>query len=117
MSNDSQNHTDQPDPLDGLLAEAFAQAVSGPGDRLLVERVLADIARRQRQRALVLIGAGLIAITVCLLGALPLLGSLQGLLAGLGTTAAAVQQNLPVTIAAIALLFGGGWLLFEEASA
>ena len=50
----SEQDTEQPDPLDNLLASTFEQALSGPGNPELVNQVMARIACQQRQRTLVL---------------------------------------------------------------
>ena len=117
MSNQEIN---QPDPLDTLLSNAFKEALSAPVDQAMVDRVLAGIARRQRQRMLVLMLSGLVALAICLLGAMPLLELLPSLFSGLTGVDGLqtdVQLSLPVTLAAVAIAVAGGWLLLEEATA
>ena len=106
-----------PDPLDNLLASTFEQALCGPGNPLLVEQVLARIARQQRQRTLVLALCGLGAMMLCMLSAAPLLDLLPSLFTETFTSAAFTGElTLPVALVAAAIAIAGGWLLIEEAT-
>ena len=112
----SDNHIQVSDPIDDLLHNAFNEALTGPGNQLLVTQVMAQIARRQRQRTLVLALFGFIALVICLLGAAPLFALIPELFSGLFSStqeASANTLSLPVA-AAIALALAGGWLLLEE---
>ena len=112
----SKLENDQMDQVDTLLTNAFDQALSGPGNQALIDQVMATIARRQRQRALVLTVFGLIAAVVCALMAAPLLAILQSLFSGLSGVPADIQLNLPVTLIVAAIAAAGSWLLLEEAT-
>ena len=117
MTNQDHEQSNQPDPVDALLANAFDAALSGPGNQQLVDQVMARIARQQRQRAWLLGLLGLAAAVVLMLSALPLLGLLENLFAGFTSLQAEPSTSLPVTAVALAILGAGAWLLFEEATA
>ena len=105
--------------VDDLLSGAFDQALSGPGNQLLVDRVMVRIARRQRMRTLILSLTGIVALVVCMLGAAPLFELLPELFSGVLSstdTPADRQQNLPMIALAVGLLAAGTWLLLEEAT-
>ena len=112
----SKLENDQMNQVDTLLTNAFDQALSGPGNQALIDQVMATIARRQRQRALVLTVFGLIAAVICSLMAAPLLTLLQSLFSGFSGVPADTQLNPTVTLIAVAILAAGGWLLLEEAT-
>ena len=46
MSNERIDSNDQLDPMDGLLSNAFEQALTGPNQQTLVDQVMARIARQ-----------------------------------------------------------------------
>lgn len=111
----SKQDTGQPDPVEHLLASAFEQALSGPGNPELVDRVMAKIARQQRQRTLVLALFGLAALIVCTLSAAPLLELLPSLATGTFDNAMFKEPfSLPAGVVAVAIAIAGGWLLIEE---
>ena len=117
MSNQNMDQT--PDSVDDLLSNAFDQALTGSSDQLLVDRVMARIARRERQRMLVMALFGLVALLLCMLGAAPLLELIPELFSGLLADASPPvdgQLNLPLTALVVGMLVAGGWLILEEAT-
>ena len=120
----STEKSDQPDPVDGMLANAFEQALAGSDlvgseNDVFIERVMARIARQQRQRTLLMALFGLLALAIGLFSVLPLLEFIPSLLANLSSFAATSGESQfsgPVIIAAIAIAAAGAWLLLEEAT-
>ncbi len=85
----------------------------------LADRVLARIERQQRQRSLLLILFGLVALVICMMSAMPLIELLPDLLAefsGMAAVSAESQLSLPVTLIAVVMAAAGGWLLLDEAT-
>ena len=120
MSNERTESNNQLDPMDGLLSNAFEQALADPNQQTLVDQVMARIARQQRQRALVLALFGLIALAIGMLSVMPLLELIPSFfssLPGLPAAETELQFSLPVIAAAVAMAAAGGWLLLEEATA
>ncbi len=116
----SKEISEQPDPTDTLLADAFEQALAGPANDALIEQVMARIARQQRQRTLVLALFGLIALAIGMLSVMPLIELIPSLFPSFtdfAASAEAPQFSLPVIVAAVLIAAAGGWLLLEEATA
>jgi len=105
----------QMDPVDDLLANAFDQALSGPGNTDLIDQVMDRIAHQQRRRALVLTVSGLAAFLVCMVSAMPLLELLPALMAEFFSEVPRESWlGLPVTLTGVAIAIAGSWLLIEE---
>jgi len=106
----NRNDLPGPDPLEGLLAQAFAGALEELDSPALAERVLRRVRRRERLRSIVL---GLVALLAAVLAAVlvapvlsPLISSVTGLL---------LRPELDVhvsaaTVTAILMLLVGPWL-------
>ena len=116
MSMDNIDQAGMPDRIDDLLNSAFDEALTGPGNQLLVSQVMAQIARRQRLRALLLAVVGFIALMICMLGAAPLFDLFPALFSGLFSStnpSADSTLSLPL-LAAVGMALAGAWLLMEE---
>ena len=102
------------DPLDQLLRRTFDQALATVDQVDLIEQVMAQILRRQRQRLFAFTLVGLVAAAICVVSGLPLLGML-------GTSIAEFTQSeglkqLPWLVLGVVVFLSAGWfqLLMEE---
>jgi hypothetical protein len=110
------HHGAQADPLDTLLSEAFDRALTDPGNPLICERVMRRIARRQRQRTLIVGLFGAAAAVLAALGALPLIGILDNALSVFtGISELSGEQAGLWAAALLAAGIAAGWLFLEEA--
>ncbi len=106
----------EPDAIDRLLTDAFDSALLEGADANLADRVMARIARQQRQRHIVLALAGFAAAAFSVFSILPVLGLVEGLfsvLAG-GVGFPDWQDNLPGLVLVLVIGIGISWLVMEE---
>ena len=119
MSTQDRRQGPTPDPMDELLAAAFQRALASPDNPSVVEDVMAGIARRERQRMLIVGLIGIVAAVLAAFLALPLIGLVASLLTDLADAVAlslpALTTGLPVLALLLTVGITAGWLFLEEA--
>ncbi len=107
----------EPDAIDRLLTDAFNSALLEGANANLADRVMARIARQQRQRYIILALVGLAAAVFSVFSVLPVLGLLEAFFSGLagGVGFPDWRSNLPGLVLVLVVGIGISWLMMEEA--